>query len=224
MVHVIYLHGFMSSPNSSKAQFLADRLRRHNIHLQCPDLNEPDFATLTISRMIAQVKSTIRSLSADSVVLMGSSLGASVALHLAEEMDCSGPSANESLVDRLILLAPALDVGQRRFGDVDEQGMKRWLASGWLELMHHAYGEIRGIRYEFYDDARRYSSSSIRQKVPTLILQGDRDTVVDPQSVANFAAQRSHVQLVRLDDDHQLMNSLTQVWTETEMFLGLRSY
>ena len=59
MQHVFYLHGFASSAQSKKAAFFADRLRPHGIELQCPDFNEPDFATLTASRMIAQVEAAL---------------------------------------------------------------------------------------------------------------------------------------------------------------------
>ena len=52
MRHLLYLHGFVSSPQSGKAAFLADRLAAHGLALTCPDLNLPDFSTLTVSRMI----------------------------------------------------------------------------------------------------------------------------------------------------------------------------
>ena len=55
MRHVFYLHGFASSARSTKAAFFAERLRPHGLELQCPDFNEPDFETLTVSRMLEQV-------------------------------------------------------------------------------------------------------------------------------------------------------------------------
>ena len=56
MAHCIYLHGFASSPQSGKVGFLSDRLADHGLTLRCPDLNDPDFSTLTVSRMIDQVE------------------------------------------------------------------------------------------------------------------------------------------------------------------------
>jgi uncharacterized protein len=52
---IFYLHGFASSARSSKAAFFATRLRELGMELRTPDFNEPDFSTLTISRMIQQV-------------------------------------------------------------------------------------------------------------------------------------------------------------------------
>lgn len=37
-MHVVYLHGFASSPASTKAAFFAERLRSHGIEVRCPDL------------------------------------------------------------------------------------------------------------------------------------------------------------------------------------------
>jgi hypothetical protein len=52
--HVVYLHGFASSPPSGKAQWFARALAAHGITMACPDLNLPEFETLTVTRMIGQ--------------------------------------------------------------------------------------------------------------------------------------------------------------------------
>ena len=52
---VVYLHGFASSRYSTKAAYFADRLREHGVDLRCPDFNEPDFRTMTLTRMLEQV-------------------------------------------------------------------------------------------------------------------------------------------------------------------------
>ena len=85
-MHVFYLHGFASSAASTKAAFLAGRLAERGITLQTPDFNEPDFSTLTITRMIDQTITAIAALPPDRVVLIGSSLGAFVAIHVAARL------------------------------------------------------------------------------------------------------------------------------------------
>mgnify|MGYP003318569529 CR=1 FL=1 len=57
--------------------------------------------------------------------------------------------------------------------------------------------------------------------IPTLILQGIRDEVVDPLSVERFSTARPYVRLVMLDDEHQLAMSVDRIWTETASFLNL---
>ena len=106
-MHVFYLHGFVSSPQSTKAAWLAERLRPYGLSLHCPDFNAPDFATLTTTRMIAQVEEAIRRLPPGPVTLIGSSLGGFVAWHAAARRH-GGPSRTAQPIDRLVLLAPAL--------------------------------------------------------------------------------------------------------------------
>ena len=214
--HFLYLHGFASSPASSKAALFRERLAAHGAPLHCPDLNRPDFSTLTTSRMIAQVGSTVAALPPGPVVLIGSSLGAFVALHVAE-----GAAARPHPVERLVLLAPALDFGRRPVGDLGAEGMVRWRDEGWWETTHHASGERRRVHYELFRDAARYDSFAVRRTPPTLILQGSRDDVVDPAMVTRFAAARPHVTLSMMDDDHRLTADPAALWSAAAQFLGL---
>ncbi len=214
--HFLYLHGFASSPGSSKAGLFRERLAAHGLTLHCPDLNQPDFSTLTTSRMIAQVASTVAALPPGPVVLIGSSLGAFVALHVAERA-AAGPHP----IERLVLLAPALDFGRRPVGELGGEGMARWRDEGWWETTHHASGERCRVHYELFRDAQHYDSFAVRRTTPTLALQGRRDDVVDPDMVTRFAASRPHVTLVMLDDDHRLTAEPDALWEATGRFLGL---
>ena len=226
IVHVIYLHGFASSPSSSKALFLGERLVACGTTLHCPDLNEPDFSTLTVSRMVGQVRGLIDGLALGPVALIGSSLGAFVAVHVAERSWRSRQSApvaadSDHPIDRLVLLAPALDFGAYEMRQLAPDGLDRWRATNRLEVEHHAEGRVRHVHYDLYDDARRYDTFGASAAPPTLILQGRHDDVVDPAMVERYARDRGHVTLVLLDDDHQLKASLEQVWREVARFLGV---
>jgi hypothetical protein len=81
--NVLYLHGFASSPSSAKAALLGDRLAPFGIALRAPDFNEPDFATLTVTRMLEQTARELARLPAGPTALIGSSLGGFVAVHAA---------------------------------------------------------------------------------------------------------------------------------------------
>ena len=214
---VIYLHGFASSPASSKARFLQRRLAAHGVAFHCPDLNQPDFSTLTASRMIRRTAALVSALPPGPVALCGSSLGAFVALQVAEQAAAKAARP----ITQLVLLAPALDFGARPVGDLGAAGMARWRETGWWELTHYASGEPTRVHYELFRDAGRYDAFAARRPIPTLVLQGRRDDVVDPDMVARYAAGRPYVTLVMLDDDHQLGGSLERVWSETARFLGL---
>src|SRR5262245_3031045 len=95
---VFYLHGFASSARSTKAASLSGRLGERGLVLRCPDFNEPDFSTLTLTRMLGRLDAEIAAAGAPAVVI-GSSLGGTVAILAAAAF---GPR-----VDRLVLLAPA---------------------------------------------------------------------------------------------------------------------
>ena len=217
LMHFIYLHGFASSPQSSKAAFLSNRLAYHGFTLHCPDLNKPEFSTLTTTRMINQVREMIRRLPSAPIVLIGSSLGAFVALHVAGQAE----PGTHSPIERLVLLAPAFDFGTNRMRELGDDGLTRWRERGWLEMEHQAYGERCRVHYELYADARQYSSFAVTVDIPTLIFQGRWDELVEPAMVERFAASRPHVKLVMLDDGHQLKENLDQIWSEIKVFLEL---
>src|SRR6476646_1428868 len=99
---VIFLHGFASSSLSNKATYLGQRLRAKGIEFHAPDLNLPDFTTLTVTRMLEQTQALIAS-SKTPVTLIGSSLGGFVAVNAAVKWP--------DRVEKLVLLAPALDFG-----------------------------------------------------------------------------------------------------------------
>jgi pimeloyl-ACP methyl ester carboxylesterase len=209
-MRVFYLHGFASSAKSSKAIFLSGKFAARGIPFETPDLNEPDFATLTVSRMVAQVVAAIDA-GAGQVALIGSSLGAFVAVQAALQ--------RPAVVARLVLLAPALDVGTNSMPGLGEDGLDRWKASNALDVFHYAYGRMIPIHYELYADAGRHDSMNAALTMPVQVFQGRRDTSVDPDMVERWSRARPDVELHMVDDDHQLLASLDYIWREMDRFL-----
>lgn len=212
--HVVYLHGFASSPGSSKAQRFREELARHGVGMSCPDLNLPAFETLTTTRMLAQVEDIIASVDASPVALVGSSLGGFVALHAAAR------DAGRR-IDRVILLAPAVDFGGNRLRQFDDHDIDEWRRRGYLDIHHYAHDRVRRIGVELFDDSIPYDAFAIDLAVPVLIFQGREDVVVTPGSVIDWVRGRANVDLRLVDDDHQLARSMDLVWRESEKFLGL---
>jgi pimeloyl-ACP methyl ester carboxylesterase len=211
--HVIYLHGFASSPAGSKATRFRHELKERGIPFACPDLNEPAFETLTVTRMLDQTRAAIASATAP-VALVGSSLGAFVAVHAAA-LDRTGK------VDRLVLLAPALDFGGNRLRQLGEHGIDEWRRSGRLRVYHYADDTYRDVGFALYEDAAAYDAFAVTLTMPMLVFQGERDASVDPRMVERWAAARPTVDLRLVDDDHHLTSSVDLIWDQSAAFFGL---
>ena len=211
-MRVLYLHGFASSAQSSKARFFREKVAAHGVELVTPDFNEPDFSTLTVTRMLAQVRAEI-DMASDPVALIGSSLGAFVAVNAAAHAP--------DRVDRVILLAPALDFGGNRMRDLGDRGLDEWRRTDTLQVFHYGYGRLVPVHYELYSDATKYDAFNATVEQPVLIFQGARDAAVDPATVERWASARSNVELHLLDDDHQLLSSLEVIWAGSARFLGV---
>jgi uncharacterized protein len=208
-VNYIYLHGFASSPQSYKSQYLSDRFREAQINLQIPDLNQNDFSHLTLSRQIEQVKALFPS-DREPVAIIGSSFGGLTAAWLAEKY---------SQVECLILLAPAFNFVNYWSSQLGEAALEQWRKSGYLSVYH--YGEKRSLSldYQFVVDFERYPELELQKSIPTLILHGINDDVIPIQSSRDYASQRSWVKLIELDSDHSLGDVMPEIWDGIKKFL-----
>jgi pimeloyl-ACP methyl ester carboxylesterase len=213
VIDVIYLHGFASSAASSKATWFKERFAGHGIVQRTPDFNQPDFSTLTITRMVEQVEREIAALPSrpPSVALVGSSLGAFVAIQVA---------LRQAAVERVVLLAPALDFSGHRLREIGDRDVDAWRRTDELHVFHHGYGRMMPLHYELFEDAQRYDAMRAELRQPALVFQGRQDTAVDAAMVERWATARAGVELHMLDDDHQLHASLDYIWKETARFLG----
>ena len=209
---VIYLHGFASSSKSTKASFLAERLRACGITLGCPDFNQPSFATLTMTRMLEQLENVLPPPPAR-VTFVGSSLGGTLAVLAAGRFG--------ERIDRLVLLAPAVMFAKEGHHLLPSSRIEEWRRKGELPFFHYAENAERPLRFAFYEDSLRYNAFDTVFPQPALIFQGQRDESVNPAMVEAFASARPNARLIRLDDDHQLTASLPIIWEETSRFLGL---
>ena len=218
---VLYLHGFASSPASSKAQRFKRELEARGVAFVCPDLNQPEFETLTASRMLAQVDRVLDALPVGPTAIVGSSLGGFVALHAAARDWRRERAGVAPRVDRLILLAPAVEFGGGRLRTFGDHDVAEWRRAGSVEMFHHGEGRPRRIGFSLYEDAAAYDAFALHLDLPILVFQGRRDDTVSPAAVAAWAAGRPNVDLRLLDDDHQLTASLDLIWRDSALFLGV---
>jgi pimeloyl-ACP methyl ester carboxylesterase len=211
---ILYLHGFASSPESTKAQYLAERLRPFGLTLRCPDFNKPDFETMTLTRMLEQLERELPRADAQPAALVGSSLGGALAI--------LGAAAFAAQIDRLVLLAPAVMFAKEAHHLLPPERILEWRRLGRLPFFHYGDKTERMLSFRFYEDSLQYNPFDTAFSQPTLIFQGVHDTSVDPRTVEAFASRRPNVTLSLLDDDHQLVNSLPAIWDGLSAFLGVK--
>jgi len=206
---IIYLHGFASSPSSSKARFFQERFAQLGIGLEIPDLSEGNFERLTITGQLNVIE---RAAAGAPVYLMGSSMGGYLAALYA---------ARHPEVEKLVLLAPAFSFPTRWPEELGEQKMAVWRRTGRLPVFHYGEGRTMNLGYQLIEDGGNYEAYP-KSTQPALIFQGKNDTVVPPIFATTWAAQHPEATLRLLESDHQLLNVLDEMWMETEAFLWHR--
>jgi len=207
--HYLYLHGFASGPRSTKGLAFADHLSRQGIALDRLDLRVPSFERLRLSAMI---ETTRRAIGAehDRAIVFGSSLGGLTAARAAER---------DGRVLALVLLAPAFGLVERwktYLGDAFDD----WQRTGWREVLDYTTNAPARVDFGFCEDAAAIDVGFPDVRVPTLILHGVHDDVVPIEQSRRFAQERPNVQLVELDDGHELVDSLPRLLRETDRFLS----
>jgi pimeloyl-ACP methyl ester carboxylesterase len=191
---VLYLHGFASGPSSAKARLIVPPFESKGYFVAVPDQNEGDFLHLTMTRALDLAKRHLR----DRTLIVGSSLGGYLASLIAQRDD---------RVKAMVLMAPAFDLAARLRARYGEEQLRRWQKNGSIEVDHYAWGGKRAIGYGFIEDAEKQPARP-PIRVPTYILQGRRDEVVDPAIVTEVAKQNAaFVELDLVDDEHALTDS-----------------
>ncbi len=213
---VVYLHGFASSPQSSKATFFAERFAAEGIGFLCPDLNRPAFSRSPSRGCCSSSRIRSRRSRPTDIVLIGSSLGGFVAVEAAARH--AGRARHP--ISRLILLAPAVELEWDRWSEIGPR-RRRTLAAGPATSKSFTMRWIgpNGSDSASIEDAEQYHPASRQLALPMLIFQGRQDESVSPDIVERFAQHQPAATLHMLDDTHQLKNSLDFIWRETERFL-----
>jgi len=205
----LWLHGFASGPTSSKGQFVQQRLRERGVELEIPDLNEPAFFDLTVTRMLQRLDALTGG--DDGVVLFGSSLGGFTAATWA--------ALHPDRARALVLLAPAFELGPRWSARMDPAELRQWRATGRHAFDHHARGRKEELSYRFLEDAQRYPGFPL-PRCPTLVIQGTLDDVVDPALAREFVRRmEGRASLIELQEGHELTGDLPRLWRGIERFL-----
>jgi pimeloyl-ACP methyl ester carboxylesterase len=207
-MNILYLHGFASSPASSKARFFAGRFRECGIPVSVPDLADGDFEHLTITRQLQVIAREAKGLP---VTLMGSSLGGYLAALYA---------ARHPEVERVVLLAPAFGFARLWSAALGEEALGEWEHTGRRGVWHYGEGKELPLSYDLMRDASDFEDFPIISQ-PALVLHGVRDEVVPARLSSEFALLCPSVKVVLMESGHELTDVLEHLWREVAAFLEL---
>lgn len=164
MPRILYLHGFASSPHGRKVEKLR-ALLEPEIELVAPDLNAPSFARLDFGTVVDRALEAGRAARTD--VLVGSSLGALVALE----------AANRGIAAPLVLIAPAFGIADR---------WASWVPEGDpIEVYNWALDRKAPIHRAFFEQMSRVEVDRDPPRAPVVVIMGRRDESVPFDGVAS---------------------------------------
>jgi pimeloyl-ACP methyl ester carboxylesterase len=207
MTRIVYLHGFASGPQSSKAQYFRTLLEGIGAQIDVPDLADGDFEHLTITGQLAVID---RVVAGDPVALIGSSLGGYLAALYA---------ARHPQVERVVLLAPAFGFAQRWPERLGAAQTGLWRRTGALDVFHYADNHHRKLGYQLIADGERYEAYPDFIQ-PALLFHGAHDDTVPVRYSQEFAASHANAALEILESGHDLLNVLDSMGRKIVEFLG----
>ena len=162
--HLLYLHGFRSSPQSTKAQIMAARVQadHKNVRWWCPQLPpSPREAMALIQRGTADWP-------ADQMAVVGSSLGGFYATALAQQRGC-----------RAVVLNPAVDPARDLAAHIGEQ-------TAWHDPAEHFF-----FRPEYIDELRALQTGPLTHPERTFAVIAKGDELLDwREMTARYASAR----------------------------------
>jgi uncharacterized protein len=210
-MNYLYLHGFASGVRSQKAEFLKNQFAKNGLNLHVPDLNLGNFTEITLTKQMQYLN---REFSDLPLVAIGSSLGGFLALQMAIE---------NPKIEKLILLAPAFDFGQRLWDRLGQEAITQWKTTGIREVFHYSQNCHLPLKYEFFVDAQTYVHKSLTRKLPILIIHGLSDEVIPFHLSQTFSDTHPEVTLHLVESDHSLGGDMLEfIWQETSAFLELQ--
>ncbi|MET4579548.1 YqiA/YcfP family alpha/beta fold hydrolase [Ottowia thiooxydans] len=146
--HLLYLHGFRSSPQSAKARQMAERMAADHpgVTWWCPQLPPSP------AEAAALIDQGTKTWPSENMAIVGSSLGGFYATWLAQQRAC-----------RAVVLNPAVDPARDLTAYIGE--LRAW----------HNPAEQFFFRREYIDELRQLESGVIRhpERIYALIAKGD---------------------------------------------------
>ena len=189
--HLLYLHGFRSSPRSFKAQRMAQAVRTRDPALtwSCPQLPPSP------REAMALVQDTVAGWPPETMAVVGSSLGGFYATWVAEETGC-----------RAVLLNPAVDPARDLARFIGEQ-------VAWHDPSQHFY-----FAPHYVDELRALECGPVAHPERYFAVIAKGDEVLDWREMTGRYPQ---VRTRLLDDSDHALSDFDEYLEEVLQFLEL---
>ncbi|MFX1283863.1 MAG: YqiA/YcfP family alpha/beta fold hydrolase [Promethearchaeota archaeon] len=219
-MHILYLYGFASGPQSNKAQFFKEKFNSLDVPFDIFDYipNRESFSNLKTSKLLENLHSYIELnyTKETDIVLFGSSFGAFLSVWYT--------SKHPERVQNLILIAPALRFSAHLICETHGINPSLWEKQGLINVFHYRYNGEIPLKYTFYEDLVENplpDFDKVGISIPILILHGKSDNVVPIIGSKQFADSNRQVTLHELNGDHQLLDQKDAMWDLVKDFLGI---
>ncbi len=191
LTHLLYLHGFRSSPQSAKARLMAEHIGRNapGVHFWCPQLPPSP------REAMALVADGVAGWPRAGMAVVGSSLGGFYASWVAEQYGC--PS---------VLLNPAVNPARDLERYIGEQ-------TAWHDPAESFY-----FRPEYIAELRVLDVSARPPAAPQLTIIAKGDEVLDWREMA---ARYPQAELRLLEGGDHALSDFAVHLPEVDRFLGL---
>jgi predicted esterase YcpF (UPF0227 family) len=191
VTHLLYLHGFRSSPHSTKARKVAARVqeRHRSVTWWCPQLPPSPKAA------VAMVTAGIAAWPRDRMGVIGSSLGGFYANCVAQACDC-----------RAVLLNPAVDPARDLAKYIGEQ-------TAWHDPAQHFH-----FSPEYVDELRALEPGPLRHPENFFAVIAKGDEVLDWHEMT---ARHAGCRIKLLEGGDHALSDFDEHIAEVLGFLGL---
>jgi predicted esterase YcpF (UPF0227 family) len=191
VTHLLYLHGFRSSPRSTKARMVATRVAGDHPEVTwwCPQLPPSPKAAMQL------VMDGIAGWPKADIGVIGSSLGGFYATYVAQVCDC-----------RAVVLNPAVNPARDLAGYIGEQ-------TSWHDPQEHFFFEP-----QFVDELRALHAGKLRDPAKFLAIIAKGDELLDWREMTQ-RYEGCRIKLLE-GSDHALSDFDSHI-AETLQFLSL---